>query len=62
MYVPLRQAAAFPDWIAWMVKFIRSNFRVQNVLFHQDESVFRLRNFNIVGFSTFILLRYMFRS
>jgi hypothetical protein len=28
----------------------------------QGESVFRLRNFNIVGFSTFILLRYMFRS
>jgi hypothetical protein len=28
----------------------------------KGESVFRLRNFNIVGFSTFILLRYMFRS
>jgi hypothetical protein len=28
----------------------------------QVESVFRLRNFNIVGFSTFILLPYMFRS
>jgi hypothetical protein len=27
----------------------------------QGESVFRLRNFNIIGFSTFILLRYMFR-
>jgi hypothetical protein len=26
----------------------------------QGERVFRLRNFNIVGFSTFILLRYMF--
>jgi hypothetical protein len=29
---------------------------------HQGESVFRLRNFNIVVFSTFMLLRYMFRS
>jgi hypothetical protein len=28
----------------------------------QGESVFRLHNFNIVGFSTFILLRYTFRS
>jgi hypothetical protein len=28
----------------------------------QGESVFRLCNFNIVGFSTFILLLYMFRS
>jgi hypothetical protein len=28
----------------------------------QGESVFRLRNFNIVGSLLFILLRYMFRS
>jgi hypothetical protein len=28
----------------------------------QGESVFRLRNFNILGFLLFILLRYMFRS
>jgi hypothetical protein len=31
-------------------------------LVYEGESVFRLRNFNIVGFSTFILLRYMFQS
>jgi hypothetical protein len=28
----------------------------------RGKRVFRLRYFNIVGFSTFILLRYMFRS
>jgi hypothetical protein len=28
----------------------------------QGENVFRLRNFNIIGFSTFLLLPYMFRS
>jgi hypothetical protein len=33
-----------------------------NVGLNQGESVFRLRNLNIVGFPTFILLCYMFRS
>jgi hypothetical protein len=28
----------------------------------QGESVYHLRNFNIVGFLLFIVLRYMFRS
>jgi hypothetical protein len=37
-------------------------YHCSSVQIAQGESVFRLRNFNIVGFSTFILLRYMFRS
>jgi hypothetical protein len=59
-YIPTRICLALSR--SFHYPLVPSILNGPHSLSSEGESVFRLRNFNIVGLSTFILLRYMFRS